>query len=200
MKGKRKEENVKRRDRKKRPAQDRILWRSIKSWQVQSFLRDDPGNGRAVALLIPLPAANFSLSLLFFVSWSSPDAPSPCLTLFPCPCPPSLCRLTRELLSIPFLQPFLSARLHNASCHCYPFPFPCLPCSTCVPLFVRFDTMRGETRNIFILPRTTRMVIDTDEVKIHFRITAWKQNLSSKTTIFLINNPHNPNNLSYISY
>lgn len=32
----------------------------IKSCQVQSFLLDDPGNGRAVALLIPLPAANFS--------------------------------------------------------------------------------------------------------------------------------------------
>lgn len=48
--------------------QDRILRRSIKSWQVQSFLRDDPGNGRAVALLIPLPAANFSPSPLFFVS------------------------------------------------------------------------------------------------------------------------------------
>lgn len=63
------EENAKGRDRKKRPAaaaQDRILWRSIKSWQVQSFLRDDPGNGRAVALLIPLPAANFSPSLLLF--------------------------------------------------------------------------------------------------------------------------------------
>lgn len=66
--GERKEENAKGRDRKERPAQDRILWRSIKSWQVQSFLRDDPGNGRAVALLIPLPAANFSPSLLFFVS------------------------------------------------------------------------------------------------------------------------------------
>jgi len=68
MRGEREEENAKGRDRKKRPAQDRILWRSIKSWQVQSFLRDDPGNGRAVALLIPLPAANFSPALLFFVS------------------------------------------------------------------------------------------------------------------------------------
>lgn len=45
---------------------DRILRRSIKSWRVQSFLRDDPGNGRAVALLIPLPAANFSPFLLSF--------------------------------------------------------------------------------------------------------------------------------------
>lgn len=66
------EENAKGRDRKKqRPTQDRILRRSIKSWQVQSFLWDDPGNGRAVALLIPLPAANFSPSPSFF--FSSPD-------------------------------------------------------------------------------------------------------------------------------
>lgn len=40
--------------------------RGIKSCQVQSFLRDDPrnGGGRTVALLIPLPAANFSPILL----------------------------------------------------------------------------------------------------------------------------------------
>lgn len=60
---------------------DRILRRSIKSWRVQSFLRVDPGKGRAVALLIPLPAANFSPFLLsfflffifYFIFFSFPD-------------------------------------------------------------------------------------------------------------------------------
>lgn len=102
---------------------DRILRRSIKSWRVQSFLRDDPGNGRAVALLIPLPAANFSPFPLSFFSLFpvilSKSASSPCPLLLS----RSLCRLTP--LFMPFLQPFLSGLLHNALRRCYPFPFPC---------------------------------------------------------------------------
>jgi len=62
----------------------RIPRRGIKSWRVQSFLRDDPGNGRAAALLIPLPAANFS---------PCPPPPFPSLP----PSSLSLCRLTRKL-------------------------------------------------------------------------------------------------------
>lgn len=128
---------------------DRIPRCSIKSWQVQSFLLDDPGNGRAVALLIPLPAANFSPSPFFlvppssspfpfFVLWSSSDASSPWsasplpsslrFPLPPLPPPPalSLCRLTRKLLSyaVPPAS-YIRRLLHNALRHCFILFSPC---------------------------------------------------------------------------
>jgi len=172
MRAERGEENAKGRDRKKRPAQDRILWRSIKSWQVQSFLRDDPGNGRAVALLIPLPAANFSPALLFFVSWSSPDTVS--LSSFSLPsrggvlyivlhasC--SLCRIFSLSYLRSCIMPYATVIL-----------FPYLIAR--ILLFVCFNTRK--TQNIFIFPRTTH-VIHANEIEMLFLITVLKSGFNT---------------------
>lgn len=164
-------ENAKGRDRKERPRRrrDRILRRSIKSWRVQSFLRDDPGNGRAVALLIPLPAANFSpflLSLFFLsslrflilservVSLSSPSLPIP---------PRSPCRLT------PFSPRRSFSLSYPSSCIMRYVPVILSTLHALKPSHTFVPSLRYARRryNIFIGPRMTHIIHTNEAAHMH---------------------------------
>lgn len=151
---------------------DRILRRGIKSWRVQSFLRDDPGNGRAVALLIPLPAANFFPFLLsfFFLRflWSSSRA--------------------RRLLVL-LSSRVLHVALRRSLCRSFSLSYPssCIMRSVAVILspfralkraahllFFRFDTQG--TRNIFIGPRMTHIMHTNEATHIYERKNMFSYN------------------------